>query len=144
VLIGDGRLSLARFREQEFDVLVLDAFSSDAIPAHLLSREALTLYASRLKPDGMLLFHVSNRYLNVRDLVAALVTDAEMPGLVRVDKDDGLSGKSDSVYVAAALSMDALAALRSLSSWENVIPSPNIRVWTDDYSSLMELLRWTD
>jgi SAM-dependent methyltransferase len=144
VLIGDGRLSLARFREQEFDVLVLDAFSSDAIPAHLLSREALTLYASRLKPDGMLLFHVSNRYLKVRDLVAALVTDAEMPGLVRVDKDDGLSGKSDSVYVAAALSMDALAALRSLSSWENVIPSPNIRVWTDDYSSLMELLRWTD
>jgi SAM-dependent methyltransferase len=144
VIIGDGRLALARFPEAEFDLFVLDAFSSDAIPAHLLSREALALYASRLKPDGMLLFHVSNRYLEVKDLAAALVTDAKMPGLVRVDRDNGPPGKSDSIYVAAALSMDALAALRSLSTWENVSPLPNIRVWTDDYSSLIELLRWTE
>jgi SAM-dependent methyltransferase len=144
VITGDGRLALARFPDSEFDLLVLDAFSSDAIPAHLLSREALALYVSRLKPDGMLLFHVSNRYLKVKDLAAALVTDAKMPGLFRVDRDDGPPGKSDSIYVAAALSMDALAALRSLPTWEAVSPPPNIRVWTDDYSSLMELLRWTE
>jgi SAM-dependent methyltransferase len=144
VIPGDGRLALARFPEAEFDLLILDAFSSDAIPAHLLSREALALYVSRLKPGGVLLFHVSSRYLKVRDLVAALVTDAEMPGLVRVDKDDGPPGKSGSIYVAAAISTEALAALKSLSTWESVRPSQGIRVWTDDYSSLVELLQWAD
>ena len=70
VVSGDGRLSIARYPQAEFDLLVLDAFSSDAIPPHLLSREAIDLYLSKLKPDGALLFHVSNRYLKVKDLVA--------------------------------------------------------------------------
>ena len=69
IIIGDGRLQLAREHDGTFDLLLLDAFSSDSVPTHLLSREALHIYLSKLKPDGLLLFHVSNRYLDVEKLV---------------------------------------------------------------------------
>lgn len=136
---GDGRLALA-VEQSAFDLIVLDAFSSDVIPPHLVSREALALYLSRLKPDGALLFHTSNRYLKVKDLVSALVTEAELASLVRVDRGKGTV--SDSSYVIAAKSMEALAGLRELDNWRTVTAPPGVRVWTDEYSSLVGLLQW--
>jgi len=142
VVLGDGRLAIARSPESTFDLIVLDAFSSDAIPAHLLSREALAVYVSRLKPGGVVLFHVSNRYLRVKDLVSALVTDTEMPSLVRVDRGPEAAGKSDSIYVAASKSSEALAGLTSLSTWKPIHAPDDVEVWTDDYSNLVNLLQW--
>jgi SAM-dependent methyltransferase len=139
VVSADGRRALAD-EQYAFDLLVLDAFSSDVIPAHLVSREALDLYLSRMKPDGVLLFHTSNRYLKVKDLVSALVTEAALPSLVRVDRRKG--AVSNSIYVVAAKSMEALGSLRDLDTWETVARPPGVRVWTDEYSSLVDLLQW--
>jgi SAM-dependent methyltransferase len=140
VVSGDGRLSIARATDREFDVIVLDAFSSDAIPPHLLSREALDVYLSRLKPDGVLMFHVSNRYLNVKDLVANLASAAEIPALVKNDK--GPSSKSYAVYVMLSKSESLLAELQTYPGWKPIGPSLHLDVWTDDYSNLIDLLQW--
>src|SRR5215475_2078601 len=85
VVIGDGRLELQRVPDAYFDVLMLDAFSSDAIPVHLTSREALTLYLSKLKPNGLIVFHVFNRYLDVARLISGLICDGGLAGVVRQD-----------------------------------------------------------
>src|SRR5207244_13618314 len=71
VIIGDGRLELARAPNKSLDLLLLDAFRSDSVPTHLISREAVQLYLTKLVPDGVLMFHVSNRYLNVEKLVSS-------------------------------------------------------------------------
>jgi SAM-dependent methyltransferase len=139
VVSGDGRIALAD-PQYAFDLIVLDAFSSDVIPPHLVSREALHLYLSRLKPDGAVLFHTSNRYLKVKDLVSALVTDAGLASFARVDRGKGTV--SNSIYVVAAKSMETLGGLRDLGSWEAVSAPPGVRVWTDEYSSLVNLLQW--
>jgi SAM-dependent methyltransferase len=147
VIAGDGRLSIARFPSHTFDLLVLDAFSSDAVPPHLLSKEALDIYRSKLKPDGAVLFHVSNRYLNVKDLVAALVTDAQLPAFVRVD---GVAASPPSPfraatqYVIAAATPNGAHALGSIATnprWQSVARPSGVEVWTDDYSNLIALLR---
>jgi SAM-dependent methyltransferase len=141
VVSGDGRLELA-VRQYAFDLIVLDAFSSDVIPTHLVSREALDLYLLRLKPDGVLLFHTSSRYLKVKDLVGALVTAAELPALIRVDRGKG--AVSNSIYVAAGKSKEALGSLPDRDNWITVSAPQGVQVWTDDYSSLAGLLQWED
>ena len=142
VVLGDGRLSILRAPDQDFDLLILDAFTSDAIPAHLLSREALEIYQEKLKPDGIVAFHVSNRYLRVRELVSALAIDAGLPALVRSDDDDSQFGKARSVYVIVARNPDAFGVLRQDPNWEGVTRPESIEPWTDDYSNLWSLLRW--
>ena len=104
VQLGDGRLELVKAPDASFDLLMLDAFSSDSIPAHLLSKEALQLYLAKLKPDGILLFHTSNRYLDVQKLVSALVADAGLIGFSRFDDAGSLrqEGKTNSSHVVAA------------------------------------------
>ena len=82
IVLGDGRLSLERTTDV-YDVVVLDAFSSDAIPVHLLTREAVTLYRSRLKDGGILLVHISNRYLDLTRVLAPLAADAGLAAYVR-------------------------------------------------------------
>ena len=142
VVLGDGRLSIQQAPDGEFDLLILDAFNSDAIPAHLLSREALEIYRRKLKGNGAILFHVSNRYLRVRALVSALVIEAGMPALVRSDDDDSEPGKARSVYVIAALDEATLQPLYRNPYWREVSLTEGIEPWTDDYSNLWALLRW--
>jgi len=93
-----------------------------------------------LKPGGTLLFHTSNRYLKVKDLVSALVSSAGLPALVRVDRAKG--AVSNSIYVVAAKSPEALGSLRDQDGWRAVSAPPGVRVWTDEYSSLVGLLQW--
>jgi SAM-dependent methyltransferase len=144
VVIGDGRLQLAREADDSFDLILLDAFSSDSVPTHLLSREALEMYLAKLKPDGVLLFHVSNRYLNVAKLVSALVTDAGLTAFSRFDDAGDLRkvGKSSANHVAAAREAKDLKPLAALPGWEPVPHPADFRPWTDDYSSLLGLIRW--
>src|SRR5262249_1530214 len=144
VVIGDGRLQLAREPVASFDLILLDAFSSDSVPAHLVSGEALEMYLHKLKEDGVLLFHVSNRYLNVEKLVSALVTDAGLVALSRFDEAGELRklGKSSANHLIAARREAYLRLLEGRPGWQRVIRPSDFRPWTDDYSNLMGLIRW--
>jgi SAM-dependent methyltransferase len=142
VVVGDGRLAIQHSPDAEFDMLVLDAFNSDSIPAHLISREALAIYRTKLKPDGAILIHVSNRYLKIQELVSALVTDANLPSLVRSDDDDSAAGKARSTFIAAALNAESIAALKEKWGWIEVFRPAGFTPWTDDYSNLLGILRW--
>jgi SAM-dependent methyltransferase len=141
VIIGDGRLSIENTPDRTFDVLMLDAFDSDSIPAHLVSREAVQLYLKKLKPDGLILFHVSNRYMNVEGLVSAVITDASLEGLVRHDLDEEPAGKLSSDYVVAARRPEDLGSLEHDENWTHVEKPSGIQPWTDDYSNMLKIVR---
>jgi hypothetical protein len=140
VVLGDGRLSILNAQDGQFDLLILDAFNSDAIPAHLLSREAIEIYERKLKSNGAVLFHVSNRYLRVRELVTALARDAGLPALYREDNDISAFGKARSTYVIVSLAPDTIRPLAE--TWSPVTSLPAVEPWTDDYSNLWALLKW--
>ena len=147
VVLGDARLSLANAGESRHDLLVLDAYSSDAIPIHLLTREALRLYLDRLAPHGVLAFHISNRYFDLAPVVAHLAADA---GLVARIRDDILSArKLDKVaipsrYVVMARTAEDLGALGSDPRWVQIRPDPDVSLWTDNFASPLEVLRWRE
>ena len=130
VVIGDGRLSLESRAALEFDVIVLDAFNSDSIPAHLISREAVRMYVSKLKLDGILLFHVPSRYLRVAELATSVSLDE---GLVPFGRQD---------YIAAVGSAEYLNNIANNDQWVRVNKTKDIRSWTDDYSNLLNVIRW--
>ena len=142
VVIGDGRQSIENTPDRTFDVLMLDAFASDSIPAHLVSSEAVQLYLKKLKPDGLILFHVSSRYMNVEGLVSAVITDASLEGLVRHDGDEEPTGKFSSDYVAAAQRPEDLGSLEHDENWTRVEKPSGIQPWTDDYSNMLQIVRW--
>jgi SAM-dependent methyltransferase len=144
VVIGDGRLQLAREPQGTFDMLLLDAFSSDSIPTHLVSREALQMYLEKLKQDGILLFHVSNRYLDVEKLVSALVVDAGLVAFSRFDDAGDLRnlGKSSANHVVAARRLQDLEGIAARPGWDRITGAAGVRPWTDDYSNLLSLIRW--
>jgi hypothetical protein len=145
VVLGDARLSLARKEDGRHDLLILDAYSSDAIPIHLITREALALYLDKLDAGGVLAFHISNRYL---DLAPVLGTLAEDAGLVALVQDDGFVSESElrlgklaSRWVILARALDHLADLPADPRWRPVPPGPPSTLWTDDFSSIFAVLR---
>lgn len=142
VVIGDGRISIEKTRDGQFDVLMLDAFNSDSIPAHLVSREAVRMYLHKLKPDGLILFHVSNRYMNVESLVSAVALDAGLKGLVRYDDDEEPPGKAKSDYVVVAKDSEDFGELNDDENWTEIEKPAGIQPWTDDYSNMMAIVRW--
>lgn len=121
VILGDARLRIKDAADHQYDLLVLDAFSSDAIPVHLLTREALQLYLSKLAEDGVILINISNRYLDLRPVVADLARDAGLATLSRADLDvspaEIQQGKTPSLWVALARSPTALGSLPQHSNW---------------------------
>ncbi len=144
IALGDARLSLEREAPQGFDVLAIDAFSSDAIPVHLITREALGVYLRHMKPDGIVAFHVSNRFL---DLVPVVARIAEEHGahavLVQDDpEEDDPSGRSRSDWVLVSRRGEALAA-KPIAEKDSTPAQdrPDWRTWTDDYSNLIEILK---
>jgi len=151
--VGDGRLSLSRMQGRNFDLLVLDAFSSDAIPLHLLTREAFAVYLERLRSDGLLMVHISNRYVDLKPVLAALAADAGLNGAVlrhAVGKDIIKSGfNASSEWVALARSPAALARFldrdrtptsQSVARWQPLEKWRGRKVWTDDYSNVLGVL----
>ncbi len=143
VVLGDARLSLARF-DRRFDAIVLDAFSSDSIPMHLLTREALNIYLGHLKPGGLLIFHVSNRYLRLGPAVARLVQERGLSSVEQeqgVDEAEARKGKSGSDWVVTSADAGAVGLLASDPTWKPVTAPERMRVWTDDYSNILGVLR---
>jgi hypothetical protein len=147
ITLGDGRLSLEGEAPQGFDVLMVDAFSGDAIPVHLLTKEAFTLYLRHLKPTGTLAIHISNQYLDLAPVVAQLAAANDLPALeVRSPKDESRQ-TLESVWILMSRNRDFLAGAvlgnqgvskRVLS----VIESGRTPLWTDDYNNLFQVMRW--
>ena len=136
IILGDARLTL-QDQPQQFDYLLLDAFSSDSIPTHLLTREALKIYAAHLKPNGLLVFHISNRHMELETVVAALAQDAGLVAKDRllVSKTDNLADAYSSEAMVMAKSGDTLAQFTPSVGWTDADPK-STAVWTDDYSNI--------
>ncbi|MBI2835824.1 MAG: fused MFS/spermidine synthase [Acidobacteria bacterium] len=145
VVLGDGRLALARAAPASFDVIVVDAFSSDAIPVHLLTREAMALYTDKLAPDGFLLFHISNKYLDLAPVLRGTAGAAGLIGHKRADLDlttaEWESGKLPSVWVYMARQSTNSGQVSGDRRWRPLSESRAIRLWTDDYSNVLAILR---
>ena len=136
IVLGDGRLTLAEEPEGAFDILLIDAFSSDSVPAHLMTREAVALYLSRLKEDGVLLLHVSNRYMALETVAGRVAGELGVPARAQYNTltGEGYRAQSSAV-VALARNELALAPLDATGAW-SVLESDEGRAWTDDYSNI--------
>ena len=142
VLLGDARLTLEAQTTQQFDLMAIDAFSSDAIPVHLLTREAFALYFRHLKPTGILAVHVSNRYLDLVPVVSRSARDFFKTAVDVNDEDEEQDYFSNSDWVL--ISSDAAIFRDPAFKSSSVQPAryrPNLRPWTDDYSNLFQILR---
>jgi spermidine synthase len=146
VVIGDARLSLQNTSAHSYDLVIADAFSSDTVPAHLITREAIQLYLSRLTEHGLLAFNISNRYLDLRPVFGALAKDAGLAWTVQEDMNvtpvEQASGKSGSTWFLMARKPSDLAPLTSQSGWHQFQVDTKTRVWTDDYSSIAGIIHW--
>jgi hypothetical protein len=149
VVLGDARLRLQEASPRTYGLFIIDAFSSDSIPVHLVTREALALYLDKLAPDGMILFHVSNRYLDLKPVLGALAQDA---GLVCLTRDDMPGspeegnrweeiGKHPSMWVIMARREADLGGLGGDAGWRPVT-GPFPPMWTDDYSNILSAFLW--
>lgn len=142
MVIGDARLELEKAGAGEYDLLAIDAFSSDAVPLHLLTDEAFKVYLRTLAPDGLLLVHISNRYI---DLIPALDAAARANGLSAVVRNDEGATKplTGSMWVALARDPARLAALQDSNPAEwAALERTSHPLWTDDYASIMPVLKW--
>jgi hypothetical protein len=146
IVPGDARLKLRDAADASYDLIVLDAFSGDMIPMHLVTREALALYLRKLAPGGILAFHTSNLYLRLAPTLDALARDAGLLCLVdddnpipQADKD---AGKFPSQWLVMARNGADLGAMVLDPRWKPVTLQPGIQVWTDDYSNLLHIIKW--
>jgi spermidine synthase len=141
VVIGDARQSLAA-ENTVYGMLVLDAFSSDAIPMHLVTREAFRLYLDRLAPGGVIAFHISNRHLNLEPVLARLAQEAQLVSMIRRDRiaTTAASRKSSSDWLVIARASEDFGSLASHEGWRSSQTSPAVGVWTDDFSNILTLL----
>jgi spermidine synthase len=142
VVLGDARLALAA-TNAVFDLLVLDAYSSDTVPVHLLTREALRVYLERLKPDGVLAFHISNRFLDLEPVVARLASDAGLACRMLSEKETPNPATSTGKLLSAwvVMSRDP-SQIAPLDGWRDLRHRADVGVWTDDYSSVFRVFRW--
>jgi hypothetical protein len=149
-IMGDARLSLER-AERKWGFMLVDAFSSDSIPAHLLTREAVQLYFERLEDDGLLALHISNRYLKLEPVVDLIVRDLGLEAMVmhdftydsdeRRDKPE-FSGKLASTWVVVAKKREAFGPLVvEPTRWGELTHDPSVGLWTDDYTPITSALR---
>ena len=140
IILGDARVTLTANTATKYDLLIIDAFSSDSVPIHLITREALKLYFAHLKPGGIVLFHVSNRYLDLAPVVARLAADAGAPvrHLFVPSGNQGYRQIAAEVLAMAAPGgeLDALAA----DGWD--VPAAGPVLWTDERSDILGVIRW--
>jgi spermidine synthase/MFS family permease len=142
--LGDARLVLEREAPRQFDVLAIDAFSSDAIPVHLITREALDTYLRHVKPDGIVAFHVSNRFLDLIPVVARIARERGAHAVLVADDPDETKDHRRSRSDWVLVSRDAQRLKRAEIVERGGVPAedqPAWRTWTDDYSNLIQILR---
>ncbi len=149
IVLGDARLKLRNAPDGRYGLIVLDAFSGDSIPMHLMTREALVLYLRKLAPGGIVAFHISNLYFQLAPTLGDLAQDAHLACRMANDTDvtpaQTEAGKSPSIWLVMARSPADLDALASNTSyafhWNPVDGRPGARIWTDDYSNLLGVVK---
>lgn len=144
VVIGDARLQLEEVPAGSFDALAIDAFSSDSIPLHLLTAEAVGVYQRALTPDGILLIHISNRFIDLEPVLSAIARERGMAALLRMDPQYDSRLLTYSGWIALARTPEALDRMRAHRpdiEWKPLDP-PTGRVWRDDYASILPYIRW--
>ncbi len=138
--LGDGRLTLEREPDQLFDLLVMDAFSGDSVPVHLITREAFATYFRHIKPGGLLAVNISNRYLDLRPVMAEAAFYFDKRGLdfeYTARADEFLCNSS-----AWAILLDRSSPMpHSLESGKTLLRRPGFRMWTDDFSNMFSILK---
>jgi SAM-dependent methyltransferase len=144
VLFGDARLELADMPADSFDLLAIDAFSSDAIPQHLLTREALEIYFNVLADDGVAIFHISNRFVDLRPVLARLAEDGGYTAARRqFVPDSDYTAATPSIWVALSRDPEQIEKLTAGSEWRD-LGEPKGGTWTDEYASILPHLIWTN
>jgi spermidine synthase len=140
MVIGDARLSLIQEADNSFDLLIMDAFSSDAVPTHLLTREAMQLYFSKLKADGMLAFHITNRHLALKKVLADHLETLQLSGLLQEFKPENevpLVVATD--WVVISKQPERLERLRQsrIGHWQKLPLTFGLQPWTDDFTHII-------
>jgi catechol 2,3-dioxygenase-like lactoylglutathione lyase family enzyme len=141
VVLGDARLTLEREEPQRFDVLVLDAFSGDSIPTHLLTSEAFDLYQKQLAFDGVIAVHISNRSV---DLIQVVLRQVERMGMsyAIINHNDRATGVLQSRWMLITRNQAFLAQPQVFRASVLVRPNPDVSIWTDDHINLMQVIKW--
>jgi hypothetical protein len=139
-ILGDARLSMEREAPNGFDVLAVDAFSSDSIPVHLITRQAMQLYKKHLASGGVVAFHISNRYLDLTPIVRQLADDVGMTALRVVDEPESGSYLYRSDWILVTSNEDFIVALKKNGA-QTIEQKPGLTPWTDDYNNLLQILK---
>jgi hypothetical protein len=145
VVLGDGRLSLERATPRHYDVIAVDAFSGDAIPMHLLTREAFLVYLKHLKPGGVIAFQATNRFVDIAPVVERLAAEHGMTAVMISDHPQGGDGPeywlSGTDQILVTRDADLLTHERIRGAAERLAPRPDFPVWTDDFNNLLRVLK---
>jgi hypothetical protein len=145
--LGDARLSLANAKDHSYDLIVLDAFSSDAIPIHLLTRESLKLYLAKLSESGVMVFHISNRYLDLKPILGNLANDMNLVCFVQDDMElseaEKKAKKAPSTWAVMARQSPDLNRLAADRRWKSLSSTSGARLWTDDFSNIVSVFKWS-
>jgi hypothetical protein len=143
IVIGDGRLELQKAPDHSFDLIILDAFSSDSVPVHLLTREAAQMYLQKLRPGGVIAYHISSRFLELEPVVGGVARSLGLAGLYQmhtVSPAASKLGARTSQWVAIARRPATLEPLARSGRWRPVRAGGT--VWTDQYSNILSVVRW--
>ncbi len=145
VVLGDGRLTLARAPDHSYDLIALDAFGSDAVPVHLLTHEAIQLYLAKLRPGGVILINISNKYVDLGSVLAGEAANLSLVGYHREDTGvtaaQAAAGKFPSAWLVMAPSDTNLGGLALEPGWTPLHADPQQPVWTDDFSDVLTVTR---
>jgi SAM-dependent methyltransferase len=140
VVLGDARLSLEREAPQNYDVLAVDAFSGDSIPVHLITVEAFGQYLRHLKPDGVIAFHVSNRFLDLKPVLLAIAEKHSLQYAYL--HESGENGGTTSDWVVMTRNKSFILRPEIVAATEPVAPQPDWRLWTDSYNNILQVFRY--
>lgn len=144
VVVGDARLKMLEAPDGAYDMIILDAFTSDAIPVHLLTREAMEMYLRKLTPDGLLVAHISNRYLALEPVLGNLAQTLGLVALKQFDFANGVPFKSGADLVVMARQREALGPLATDPRWTPVNKVQSVGTWSDDFSNVVRIIKWSN
>jgi len=148
IIVGDGRLQLSKTADGTYDVIILDAFSSDSIPVHLLTSEAIALYKSKIRESGILVFHISNRFIDLKPVLAKHANTFRMTAVSKYDQkplEESETDRLPSDYgVMGASDSEAIGRLQKNGGWKELAVDPTVASWTDKYSNIINVLKPID
>lgn len=148
LILGDGRVMLAKAQDHSYGLIILDAFSSDAIPAHLLTKQAIELYLAKLSDDGLIACNITNRHVDLRPILAAAAHDLDLVAIERRDlsptPEEILRGRQPTHWIVFARNDAALGDMPNTPGWARLLARPGDLAWTDDFSDILSVLVWID